>query len=154
MASDDSDAMFYIENEFSSEIYWWVDDCYTDYMAEEELDTRKKKAIVFVDAENVSSREFDSIYKKKIKKFAKNRGMVFENIEFRAYAVDGCPTSGSWKSEGVDMKKIPGNPAKDKSDRQIAKELNDQEGRGTVCMLVTHDKKLQSKVNNGTFIFD
>ena len=141
MASDDSDAMFYIENGFSSEIHWWVD-------------TRKKKAIVFVDAENVPAKEFDSIYKKKIKKFAKNRGMDFENIEFRAYAVDGCPTSGSWKSEGVDIKKIPGSPAKDKSDKQIVKELNDQAGRETVCMLVTHDKRLQSKVNNGTYIFD
>ena len=30
MASDDSDAMFYIENGYSSEAPWWVDDYYYD----------------------------------------------------------------------------------------------------------------------------
>ena len=157
MASDDSDAMFYIENGYSSEAPWWIDDYYDDYEDEDEFNSRKKKAIVFVDAENISSKEFDSKYKKKIKKFAKNRGMVFEDIEIRAYAVDGGPTSGSWKSDGVDVKKIPGKPAKDKSHKQIAKELNDQKKKKKVCMLVTHDKKLQSKVNkelDGVYIFD
>ena len=155
MASDDSDAMFYIENGYSSEAPWWVDDYY--YEDEYKTSTRKKKAVVFVDAENISSKEFETKYKKKIKKFAKNRGMVFEDIEIRAYAVDGGPTSDSWESDGVDMKKIPGNPAKNKSDNQIAKELNDQAGKDRVCMLVTHDKKLQSKVNkalDGVYIFD
>jgi hypothetical protein len=153
MASDDSDAMFYIENGYSSEAPWWVDDYYYD---EQEPVTRKK-AVVFVDAENISSKEFDAKYKKKIKKFAKNRGMAFEDIEIRAYAVEEGPTSNSWESDGVDVKRIPGKPAKNKSDNQIAKELNDQAGKERVCMLVTHDKKLQSKVNkqlDGVYIFD
>ena len=53
MASDDSDAMFYIENGYSCDVPWWADDyCMDDY----EKNTPKKKAIVFVDAENVSSK--------------------------------------------------------------------------------------------------
>ena len=126
-------------------------------MKEYKSNNPKQKAVVFVDAENVSSKEFDSRYKMKIKRFVKNRGMNFKDIEFRAYAVDGGPTSGSWKSEGVDIKRIPGKPAKDKSDKQIVKELLDQANRKKVCMVVTHDKKMQSKVKaelNGVYIFD
>ena len=155
MASDDSDAMFYIENGYSSEAPWWVDDYY--YKEEYKSNTQKLKAIVFVDAENISSKEFDSKYKRKIKKFAKNHGMIFEDIEIRAYVVAGGPTGNSWGSEGVNVKKIPGDPAKNKADNQIFKELNDQADKERVCMLVTHDKKLQSKVNralDGVHIFD
>ena len=115
------------------------------------------KTKVFIDAENVSSSEFDSKYKKKIRRFAKNHGISADNIEFRAYAVDGGPTSNNWASDGVNMKRIPGNPAKDKADKVIAKELNDQVGKNSTCLLVTHDKGLQSRVNNaldGVYIFD
>ena len=55
------------------------------------------------------------------------------------------------------MKKIPGDPASNKADNQIAKELNDQAGNGNVCLLVTHDKGLQKKVNkslDGVYVFD
>ena len=47
-------------------------------------------------------------YKKKIEKFAKNHGLNMEDIEFRAYAVEGGPTANTWYSEGVAMK----NPGK------------------------------------------
>ncbi len=126
-------------------------------MKEYKSNTTKQKAVVFVDAENVSSKEFDSRYKKIIKRFAKNHGMNYDDIEIRAYVVEGGPSSGSWKSDGVDMKRIPGMPAKDKSDKQIVKELLDQADRKKVCMVVTHDKKMQSKVKdelNGVYIFD
>ena len=33
-----------------------------------------------------------------------------EDIEFRAYAVEGGPTANTWHSEGVGMNKIPGAP--------------------------------------------
>lgn len=78
-------------------------------------------------------------------------------FDFRAYAVEGGPTSNTWNSEGVNMKKIPGNPASNKADNQIAKELNDQAGKGNVCLLLTHDKGLQERVNqaiDGVYIFD
>lgn len=117
---------------------------------------RKKNTMVFIDAENISPKEFSSTYKKKIRKFAKNRGIATKDIEYRAYAVEGGHAS-NWKSEEANIKKIPGKPAKDKADNQIAKELNDQAGKEKVCMLVTHDKKLQSKVNkalDGVYIFD
>ncbi len=115
------------------------------------------KTKVFIDAENVSVSDFENKYKKKIKKFAKNHGLNVDDIEFRAYAVEGAPTSKTWNSDGVDMKKIPGDPASNKADNQIAKELNDQAGNGNVCLLVTHDKGLQKKVNkslDGVYVFD
>ncbi len=55
------------------------------------------------------------------------------------------------------MKKIPGDPASNKADNQIAKELYDQAGKGNVCLLVTHDKGLQERVNeamNNVYVFD
>ena len=115
------------------------------------------KTIVFIDAENVSANDYDEKYKKKIKKFAKNHNLNLDDIEFRAYAVDGGPTRRTWKSDGVVMKSIPGDPAKNKADNQIAKELNDQADKGNVCLLLTHDKKLQKKINeslDGVYVFD
>lgn len=115
------------------------------------------KTKVFIDAENVSVKDFENKYIKKIKKFAKNRCLNINDIEFRAYAVEGAPTSKTWNSEGVCMKKVPGNPASNKADNQIAKELYDQAGKGNVCLLLTHDKGLQKKVNesmDGVYVFD
>jgi hypothetical protein len=115
------------------------------------------KTIVFIDAENVSAADYEEKYKKKIKKFAKNHDLSMDDIEFRAYAVDGGPTSKSWKSDGVEMKKIPGDPAKNKVDNQIAKELYDQADKGNVCLLLTHDKGLQKKIKeslDGVYVFD
>ncbi len=115
------------------------------------------KTKVFIDAENVSVSDFESKYKKKIRKFAKNHGLNFNDFEFRAYAVESTPTSRTWNAEGVDMKKIPGDPASNKADNQIAKELYDQAGKGNVCLLVTHDKGLQERVNeamNNVYVFD
>ena len=115
------------------------------------------KTKVFIDAENISVSDFEKKYLKKIKKFAKNHRLNVDDIEFRAYAVEGAPTSKSWHSDGVDMKKIPGDPASNKADNQIVKELNDQAGNGNVCLLVTHDKGLQKKVNkslDGVYVFD
>ena len=78
-------------------------------------------------------------------------------MEFRAYAVEEAPTSGTWKSDGVDMKKIPGSPSSNKADNQIVKELKDQAGKGNVCLLLTHDKGLQKRINDsmdGVYVFD
>ena len=80
-----------------------------------------------------------------------------DDIKFRAYAVGGGPTSSTWKSDGVDMKRILGQPLSNKVDNQIAKELNDQAGKGNICLRVTNDKGLQKKVNSsltGVYIFD
>jgi hypothetical protein len=104
------------------------------------------KTKVYIDAENVSVSDFESKYKKKIKKFAKNHGIALEDIEYRAYAVEGGPTSRSWKSEGVRMNKIPGNPSINKADNRIFKELLDKCGGENVCLLLTHDKGLQKRV--------
>ena len=115
------------------------------------------KTKVFIDAENVSVSDFENKYKKKIKKFAKNHGISLSDIEFRAYAVENAPTSHSWNSDGVSMKIVRGNPAKNKADNQIAKELNDQVNKNTVCLLLTHDKGLQNRVKesiNGVYYFD
>ncbi len=117
----------------------------------------RKKTKVFIDAENISAKDFDAKYRKKINKFAKNHDISVNDIEFRAYAVEGAPTSKKWHSDGVDMKKVSGGPAKDKADNQIAKELNDQAGKNNVCLLLTHDKGLQKKVSNsldGVYVFD
>ncbi len=105
------------------------------------------KTIVFIDAENVSVSDYKNIYKKKIKKFSKEYGIKPSDIKFRAYAVENGPTSNSWKSDNVKMIKVLGNPAKNKADNQIAKELLDQANNGnTVCLLLTHDKGLKNKV--------
>ena len=115
------------------------------------------KTKVFIDAENVSVSDFEGKYKKKIKKFAKNHGISVDDIEFRAYAVAGGPTSNTWNSEGVNMKRIPGEPASNKADKQMAKEIYDQAGKGNVCLLLTHDKGLQKRVNDsmdGVYVFD
>ena len=116
-----------------------------------------EKTVVFIDAENVSVDSYEEVYKKKIKKFAKNHGLNMGDIEFRAYAVEGGPTANTWHSEGVGMNKIPGAPASDKADNRIAKELRDQADKGTVCLLLTHDKGLQKRVNesmDGVYVFD
>ena len=115
------------------------------------------KTKVFIDAENVSVSDFENKYRKKIKRFAKNHGLNMNDVEFRAYAVEGAPTSGTWKSDGVDMKKIPGSPSSNKADNQIVKELIDQAGKGNVCLLLTHDKGLQKRINDsmdGVYVFD
>ena len=115
------------------------------------------KTIVFTDAENVSVSDFEGKYIKKIKKFAKNRDIDVNDIEFRAYAVEGGPTSKSWKSDGVNMNVIPGNPSSNKADNRIVKELRDQADKGNVCLLLTHDKGLQKRVTDsldGVYIFD
>ena len=115
------------------------------------------KTVVFIDAENVSVDSYEERYKKKIKKFAKNHGLNMEDIEFRAYAVEGGPTANTWYSEGVAMKKIPGKPSSDKADKQILKELEDQADKNNPCFLVTHDKGLKKRVNDsldGVYFFD
>ncbi len=115
------------------------------------------KTVVFIDAENVSVNSYEEIYKKKIKKFAKNHGLNSENIEFRAYAVEGGPTANTWHSEGVGMNKIPGAPASDKADNRIVKEIRDQADKNNVCLLLTHDKGLQNRVKEsvtGVYVFD
>ncbi len=104
------------------------------------------KTIVFIDAENVSVKEFEEKRKKQIKKAAKKYGLDINEIEYRAYGVEGAPTSHTWKSDGVRMISIPGQPAKDKADDQIAKELWDQAGKEHTCFLVTHDQGLISRV--------
>lgn len=76
------------------------------------------KTKVFIDAENVSVPDFEKKYRKKIKKFAKNHSLDMNKVEFRAYVVAGGPASDKWDFEGVSIKKIPGNPAKDKADKQ------------------------------------
>ena len=108
------------------------------------------KTKVFIDAENVSVSDFETKYRKKIKKFAKNHSLDLDKAEFRAYAVAGGPTSDTWHSEGVSMKS-------NKADNQIAKELLDQADKGNVCLLLTHDKGLQTKISdsmNGVYVFD
>lgn len=116
----------------------------------------ESSTIVFIDAENVSSKAFEDVYKKKITKFAKNHDLKLDEIEYRAYAVEGGPTSRSWKSDGVSMKKVPGDPASNKADNQIAKELYDQAGREKVCILLTHDKGLRKIIDetmNDVYMF-
>ncbi len=116
------------------------------------------KTKVFIDAENVSVSDFEKKYRKKIKKFAKNHSLDMNKVEFRAYVVAGGPASDTWHFEGVSIKKIPGNPARDKADKQIVKELKDQaKVEKSVCLLVTHDKGLQKKVRDsmdGVYVFD
>ena len=115
------------------------------------------KTKVFIDAENVSVSDFETKYRKKIKKFAKNHSLDLDKAEFRAYAVAGGPSSDTWHSEGVSIKKIPGNPGRDKADNQIVKELRDQADKDIVCLLLTHDKGLQKKVSDsmdGVYVFD
>ena len=115
------------------------------------------KTCIFIDAENISVSEYESKYKKKIRKFAKNHGLLSEDIEVRAYAVEGGPTSKTWKSGGVSMKMIPGDPKKNKADNQIVKELTDKADKGIICLLVTHDKGLQTRINielRDVYIFD
>ena len=80
-----------------------------------------------------------------------------DDIKFRAYAVAGGPVANKWHSEGVTMHKIPGAPASDKADDRILKELIDQADKGTVCLLITHDKGLQKRVQeslDGVYVFD
>ena len=101
-----------------------------------------KKVIVFIDAENISADEYKSNYKKQIQEWVKGWGVDFE---VRAYVVENGP-SRNWKSEGVTTNKIPGNPAKDKADHQIVKELLDLAGKKRGALLVTHDKGLMEEV--------
>lgn len=115
------------------------------------------KTKVFIDAENVSVSDYEKKYKKKIETFAKQHGLKLSEIEFRAYAVEGGPTSKTWKSNGVSMNKIPGSPASNKADNRIAKELNDQADKDNVCILLTHDKGLQKRVKaslDGVYVLD
>lgn len=101
-----------------------------------------KKVIVFIDAENISANAYKSKYKKKIQKWAKDCCVDFK---VRAYVVENGP-SRNWESKGVTTIKIPGNPAKDKADHQIVKELLDLAGKKRGALLVTHDKGLMEEV--------